>query len=191
MYKKDRKAVTVLRPAIVTSTSKTSDILESPSRPSTRFSASQPTQARSIGPQVSNVRLDSFAVSQIQQRSESPYSSRTFKDSDAWHSESEANWTTVEACSNPLKDISQQLSSGDDDQKVNKVEAAESVGGSEATKCSSAVLAYSYSFETPRPVEVFGPCSWNSLCLAMNTNQLQQGQYLYCSTYVLIYMYMW
>ena len=31
-----------------------------------------------------------------------------------------------------------------------------------------------YGFEPPRPMEVFGVGSWNSLCLAQNTNLLQE-----------------
>ena len=197
-HMRDRKAATVHHPAIATTT--ISGVLESPSRPNARlqFPASQSTVGQFTGTQYAKFRPDSteLATSQAQHRSESPYSSRTCKDSDAWHSESEANWTTVDAHSNALKDTSQLLSSGDDDQKPNqtvlthqplKVEAvtvpkeqllsigAESVGSSDVTECSSVMLASSYSFEPPRPVEVFGPCSWNSLCLAMNTNQLQRG----------------
>lgn len=191
----DRKAVTSHLPAIVTTTAKANTGgLESPSRPNGRleYLASQ------TGTQYDNVRSKSTELAQVKRRSESPYSSRTCKDSDAWHSESEANWTTVDAHSNALKDTSQILSSDDDDQNPNptvlthqplQVEAvtvpkeqllhystgAESVGRRDVAECSSAMLASSYSFEPPRPVEVFGPCSWNSLCLAVNTNQLQQG----------------
>ena len=33
-----------------------------------------------------------------------------------------------------------------------------------------------YGFESPRPVTIFGPSSWNSLCLAVNKNLVTQSE---------------
>ena len=38
-----------------------------------------------------------------------------------------------------------------------------------------------YGFESPRPVNIFGPSSWNSLCLAVNKNLVTQSE-LYGTT---------
>ena len=151
------------------------------------------------------------------------------RDSDSWHSESEANWTMVEASYNPMKDItqSQVLSSVDDEQKQSPndhehlscsqqhslsetphaispnltlqhketlspftededempsrrtleatasglQEESQQHGWEEASMEESA-----YGFESPRPVNIFGPSSWNSLCLAVNKNLVTQSE---------------
>ena len=114
------------------------------------------------------------------------------QDSDVWHSESEANWTMVE---NPLKDITQSQVLSEDEPKMceNGVSSASITGDTvgrdsnrEETedKCCDAKevedsthlpkLKVVYGFEHPRPTKVFGVCSWNSLCLAINSNILQE-----------------
>ena len=143
-----------------------------------------------------------------------------------WHSESEANWTMVEASSNPMKDItqSQVLSSVDDEQKQSPndhehlscsqqhslgetphaispnltLQHKETLLPSTEDKPSRGTLEAPasglqeesqqhgweeasmeesvYGFESPRPVKVFGPSSWNSLCLAVNKNLVTQSE---------------
>ena len=147
------------------------------------------------------------------------------RDSDVWHSESEANWTSY----NPMKDItqSQVLSSVDDEQKqspndhehqgcsrqhslsdtphaispnlplqhketlspfTEDEDEMPSRGTLEATASGlqeesqqhgweEANMEESvYGFESPRPVNIFGPSSWNSLCLAVNKNLVTQSE---------------
>lgn len=143
-----------------------------------------------------------------------------------WHSESEANWTMVEASSNPMKDItqSQVLSSVDDEQKQSpeRLSSSQQHSLSETphivspsftlqhketlssftededkmpSKETMEVIASGlqresqqhgwedasmeesvYGFESPRPVRLFGPISWNSLCLAVNKNLVTQSE---------------
>ena len=146
-----------------------------------------------------------------------------------WHSESEANWTMVEASYNPMKDItqSQVLSSVDDEQKqspndhehlscsqqhslsetphtispnltlqhketlppfTEDEDEMPSRGTLEATASGlqeesqqhgwekTSMEESVYGFESPRPVNIFGPSSWNSLCLAVNKNLVTQSE---------------
>ena len=160
--------------------------------------------------------------------SQSSFKQSVSRGSDVWHSESEANWTMVEASSNPMKDItqSQVLSSVDDEQKQSPEHLSSSQQHSlSETPCivspnftlqhkktlspftededkmpsretmevtasglqkesqqhdwedTSMDLEESvYGFESPRPVTIFGPSSWNSLCLAVNKNLVTQSE---------------
>ncbi len=51
----------------------------------------------------------------------------------------------------------------------------ESQANSSSDKESEDLDASVYGFEPPRPVELFGPCSWNTLTLALNANLVGQG----------------
>ena len=149
------------------------------------------------------------------------------RDSDDWHSESEANWTMVGAYSNQLKDITQsQILSEDEKQShgyspswsksketpVSPQHASHILqstisedkhhldlplvpfrgeGGMSSTqlpplsgsegRSTSRLQGTSNFFETPRPVEVFGRYSWNSLVLAVNSNLVLSGIFIFSS----------
>ena len=145
---------------------------------------------------------DSTADSDIQKKHKSlvPHVHRTFQslslsckqspsqDSDVWHSESEANWTTV---GNPLKDITQSQVLSEDEAKViesgghplspttdRAVSQDASKGVTEVdihhdVESGKKMPPVAYGFEPPRSTDIFGVCSWNSLCLALNSNMLQ------------------
>lgn len=157
------------------------------------------------------------------------------RDSDDWHSESEANWTMVEAYSNQPKDITQSQILSEDEKgyspswsksketPVSPQQASHllqstisedkhhldlplaplhgggglsftqlpSLSNSEG-RSTSRLQGTSYFFEAPRPVEVFGHCSWNSLVLAVNSNLVPSGTcilslYFTCTVHVCIY----
>ena len=128
------------------------------------------------------------------------------RDSDVWHSESEANWTIMDAYSTQHKDAiqSQVLSSTDTpcqhqtalsepSQHVDKPTTASSEyvdklmmepfrsasGHSLGTDLLSSSSSCGDVFEPPRSIDVFGDCSWNSLSLARNTNHVREGE---CTT---------
>ncbi|XP_064398389.1 uncharacterized protein LOC135345005 isoform X2 [Halichondria panicea] len=126
-------------------------------------------------------------------------------DSDAWHSESEANWTMVETYSNQPKDISQSQVLSEDEQKQmctpnwsksviteqQSISASPQAPGGEKKRYSSLALhrrdfsvdssegwnlqGTTCNFEPRRPLEIFGECSWNSLSLATNSNLVQSA----------------
>ena len=199
---------------------------ESPSHPSTQLSESPYSDIDSFAAEVSTlppggshkaVSVDSHKF----QRSDSLYSSRrsASRDSDVWHSESEANWTMVEANSTAITQ-SQVLTSSDDEREQQKGQTeascsrqhsvtfdeppskihqyelppsiAEVPSKSELiakkqypTSTEEAHLprdiatpdASVYGFETPRPLELYGPCSWNSLTLAVNSNLVKPSRH--------------
>lgn len=110
------------------------------------------------------------------------------QDSDEWHSDSEANWTMI---GNPLKDITQSQVLSEEEPKniagynhaldsasgctisqdTNK--AVTGISAHDDVEVDSNIPLLKYGFEPPRPIEIFGTCSWNSLCLAVNSNVLQ------------------
>lgn len=107
------------------------------------------------------------------------------QDSDEWHSDSEANWTMV---GNPLKDITQSQTLSEDEPKNiatsnhalcfvagRAVSQAtdKAVTGVDDLEVGDNIPLLTYGFEPPRPIEVFGTCSWNSLCLALSSSALQ------------------
>lgn len=122
------------------------------------------------------------------------------RDSDVWHSESEANWTIMDAYSIHNKDIehSQVLSSESfsehqtirneqpcrtavPDENPGKHPAAShrtiSVGSSVADVLSAPGNDDDFhGFEPPHLSEAFGCCSWNALCLARNVNYVNEGE---------------
>jgi len=133
--------------------------------------------------------------------SHSPVSKQSAShDSDAWHSESEANWTMYQT-----KDITQSQVLSEDEHKQSGVQSgvaytpswsktpvhraspsphlqpdraglpamAEDQGGPQSL--SSSDVSEVYKFEPRRPVELFGECSWNSLSLAKSSNLVKSG----------------
>lgn len=186
-----------------------SSLRPSPQEISSTSPSSELSRHSNVGKQqmVLRTSLESPVYSKSDSQSCSK-KSMSMRDSDVWHSESEANWTMVEAFSNPFnKDITQsQLLSSADEQshadirggsqhpligEVQTTQVVTPTNGSGRVSHSltqndahSPVLVgegdslkmSTYGFEAPRPAEVFGPCSWNSLCLAVNTNLVGKGE---------------
>lgn len=144
--------------------------------------------------QEKNEIIGSKTLPHIHSRSLSSKQSPS-QDSDIWHSESEANWTMVD--NNPFKDITQSQVLSEDEAKQVESCSRQSAAYGQANKDTTCVVTekectehrfdsvrrsnhvgdhVAYGFEPPRSNAVFGSCSWNSLCLAVNSNILQESK---------------
>ena len=138
--------------------------------------------------------LVSKTLPQIQSQTLSSKQSPS-QDSDIWHSESEANWTMVE---NPFKDLTQSQVLSEDEPKQFEGDSLHTSYATPVSQCAKKDAMkkecytdhdyVAYGFEPPRSTEVFGDCSWNSLCLAVSSKDFQEREGT-CTTYLCVYVH--
>ena len=97
----------------------------------------------------------------------------TERDSDEWHSESEANWTTID----PLcKSIPNDDALEDEGEAVDADECKDKqtmeIMRNESTRQNSPHL-----FEPPRSSKIFDPNSWSRLCLAQHNSFIPESKF--------------
>lgn len=223
---------------------KTNTSFGTPSIPSSPAPTSNSPQRDSILPSSTAHRIPSKAAHRSPSKASSPFPlphlpqqphggssfssrrspSKDSRESDVWHSESEANWTIQLSNVNPTKDItqSQVLSSADEVALLDTQRHTSSPSGvhstapseptyplpretsdlresvqhsekqSKANKLNQNTSETLYGFEPPRPAEVFGSSSWNTLSLAVNSNFVQNdtpGTFTVCTCIVHVHIH--
>lgn len=107
----------------------------------------------------------------------SRHKSVTERDSDEWHSESEANWTTIGMSSkhipddDDVKDDHKVVDIGECTVNTQKMELLKNQSNQQDSSTLTAL------FEPPRPSEVFDPGSWNRLRLAQHVNFVHESKF--------------